>query len=132
MSEIRCWSLHECYGALPGAWQPARVGEVNDHELKIARLEGAFDWHSHDDTDECFLVLDGEMVMHFRDRGVAMRAGDLLVVPRGVEHRPESAGVCHVLLFERTGTLNTGDVRSERTSENVPDISALLPGRLDA
>ena len=99
-------------------WQPRIVADYNGNEVRLAKISGAFIWHAHEDTDELFLVVDGAMTMHFRDRSVAMGPGDLIVVPRGVEHKPEATGECHILMLDRSGTLNTGNVDSDRA---VPD-----------
>jgi mannose-6-phosphate isomerase-like protein (cupin superfamily) len=123
---LRTWNLRECCDALPGAWKPARVATVNDHDLKVAILEGEFEWHHHEDTDECFVVLDGELVMHLRDGDRRMGAGELIVIPKGVEHKPCAAQPCRVLLLEKTGTLNTGSLETDRTVRDVPDIESLL------
>ena len=98
-------------------WQPCVVGELNGQHVKLAKLQGEFIWHHHEDEDEMFLVLDGELTLEFRDRSVILRKGQFLVVPRGVEHRPVAEREAHILLFEPASTLNTGNVRNERTVE---------------
>lgn len=98
-------------------WQPLIVGELNGQHVKLAKLQGEFVWHHHEHEDELFLVLDGELTLEFRDRTVTLREGECLVVPRGVEHRPVAKRETHVLLFEPASTLNTGNVRNERTVE---------------
>jgi mannose-6-phosphate isomerase-like protein (cupin superfamily) len=96
-------------------WTPKVVAELNGQHVKLAKLEGAFTWHSHASEDELFLVLSGRLRMELRDRDpVELTAGQLLVVPRGVEHRPVADGEVHVLLFEPAGTLNTGDADDTR------------------
>lgn len=94
-------------------WDPRIVTRVNDYDVRVAKVAGDFVWHSHDDTDEFFLVLDGELTIALRPSGgaetaVVLRRGDVFVVPRGMPHRPSSAGAS-ILLFEPTGTVNTGD-----------------------
>ena len=103
-------------------WSPRVVAELNGQEVKLVKLEGEFVWHSHAEEDELFLVLEGTLRMDLRDRTIELSPGQLLVVPRGVEHRPVSEGEVHVLLFEPAGTLNTGDVRNERTVEEPKRI----------
>ena len=98
-------------------WSPRVVAELNDYQFKLAKLEGEFVWHQHDDTDEAFLVLDGALVIDFEDGSVDLAAGDLLVVPRGVRHRPRAERECHVLLLEPRGVVNTGDAGGELTAE---------------
>ena len=96
-------------------WSPRIVAQMNDYHFKLVKIEGEFVWHSHADTDEVFIVLDGTLTIHFRDGAVPLRAGDMLVVPRGVEHKPSAASECQLMLVEPAGTINTGDVASDRT-----------------
>lgn len=98
-------------------WSPRIVADVNDCQVKLAKFQGEFVWHRHDHEDELFLVLEGRFRMDFRDRQVWLERGELIVVPRGVEHRPVAEQEVHVLLVEPRGTLNTGDVREARTVE---------------
>jgi mannose-6-phosphate isomerase-like protein (cupin superfamily) len=97
-------------------WSPKIVARINDYDFKLVKLHGEFVWHSHADTDEVFIVLDGEMVIHFRDGKVRLRAGEMFVVPKGVEHKPSATSECKVMLVEAAGTVNTGDARSDRTA----------------
>ena len=90
-------------------WSPRIVAELNGQEVKLAKLEGEFPWHAHAEEDELFLVLEGELLIRFREGEVRLAAGELLVVPRGTEHSPLAEHECHVLLFEPAGTRNTGD-----------------------
>lgn len=103
-------------------WSPRVVAALNGQEVKLVKLEGEFVWHSHAAEDELFLVLEGTLRMELRDRTIELTPGQLLVVPRGVEHRPVAEREVHVLLFEPEGTLNTGDVRNERTVEEPKRI----------
>jgi mannose-6-phosphate isomerase-like protein (cupin superfamily) len=96
-------------------WSPRVVAELNGQHVKLVKLEGEFIWHSHADEDELFLVLKGKLTIELRDGLVVLAPGQMVVVPRGVEHRPVADGEVHVLLFEPAGTLNTGDVKNERT-----------------
>lgn len=98
-------------------WSPRIVAELNGQHVKLVKLEGEFVWHSHAEEDELFLVLRGLLTIELRDGAVVLGPGQMAVVPRGVEHRPVADGEVHVLLFEPAGTLNTGDVRNERTVE---------------
>ena len=98
-------------------WSPRIVADVNDCQVKLAKFQGEFVWHRHEREDELFLVLEGRFRMDFRDRQVWLERGELIVVPRGVEHRPVAEQEVHVLLVEPRGTLNTGDVREARTVE---------------
>lgn len=90
-------------------WQPRTVGEFNGHDLMVVKVKGEFTWHKHDDTDDFFLVLEGNLTIELRGRSVHLRAGELFVVPKGVEHRPVAKEEAHLLLIERSGTPNTGD-----------------------
>jgi mannose-6-phosphate isomerase-like protein (cupin superfamily) len=90
--------------------------------VKLAKIEGAFEWHRHPEEDELFLVVRGSMTMRLRDRDLVLGEGEMCVVPRGVEHMPVAESEAHILLFEPAGTLNTGDRRSERTREELPWI----------
>jgi mannose-6-phosphate isomerase-like protein (cupin superfamily) len=96
-------------------WSPHIVGELNGQQVKLAKLLGPFDWHHHEAEDELFLVLRGRLEMQFREGSRFLGEGEFLIVPRGVEHRPVAAEEVHLLLFEPAGTLNTGNVRSQRT-----------------
>jgi mannose-6-phosphate isomerase-like protein (cupin superfamily) len=103
-------NLREKLDAFDERWSPKIIAEVNDLHVKAVKLEGQFVWHRHDDTDEMFLVAAGELTIRLRDRDdVTLGAGDLFVVPRGVEHCPVADEVCEVLLLEPVGTVNTGD-----------------------
>lgn len=96
-------------------WSPKIVADLNGQQVKLVKLEGEFVWHHHEAEDELFLVLEGRLRMQFREREVVLGRGEMIVVPRGVEHRPVADGEVHVLLFEPASTLNTGDVVDERT-----------------
>jgi mannose-6-phosphate isomerase-like protein (cupin superfamily) len=98
-------------------WSPGIVGALNGQHVKLARLKGEFVWHRHAEEDELFLVLEGRLRMELRDRVIEMEQGDMLIIPRGVEHRPVADDEVHVLLFEPAGTRNTGDVEDDRTVE---------------
>jgi mannose-6-phosphate isomerase-like protein (cupin superfamily) len=90
-------------------WQPRTVAEFNGHDIMVAKVQGEFVWHKHDETDDLFLVLQGELTIELRDRSVTLRPGELFVVPKGVEHRPVAKEEVHMLLIETSGTPNTGD-----------------------
>ncbi len=100
-------------------WQPRIVAGLNDYHLKVAKVEGSFDWHSHPETDEVFMVLAGELTIDFRDGSRVLAPGEVIVVPKGVLHRPHADTECHILLIEPAGTRNTGDNEdSEKTAAN--------------
>lgn len=115
--------LTKAFAAITQPWTPHIVGELNGQHVKCSKLRGEFVWHHHEHEDEMFLVHRGTMEMRLRDRTVTLGPGQFLIVPRGVEHQPYAAEEADVVLFEPAGTLNTGNVRNERTVEN--------PKRLD-
>lgn len=96
-------------------WDPKIIGELNGQQVKLVKLEGDFVWHAHADADELFYVLSGSLDMQYRDRTVTVGAGEIVIVPRGVEHCPRAERETHVLLFEPAGTRNTGDAGGSRT-----------------
>ena len=98
-------------------WSPRVVAALNDYQVKLAKIQGEFVWHSHAETDELFLVLEGAMSIELRDGEVRLGKGDLYVVPRGVEHKPRAEQECHILLLEPRGVVNTGDAQSGLTAE---------------
>jgi mannose-6-phosphate isomerase-like protein (cupin superfamily) len=108
-------SLAAKLALFPTHWDPKIVAELNGQHVKVVKLLGEFVWHRHEAEDELFLVLKGRLAMEFRDRTVTLDEGELIVVPRGVEHRPVAAEEVHVLLFEPAGTVNTGTAGGERT-----------------
>jgi len=103
-------------------WSPKVVGELNGQYVKLVKLQGPFVWHHHENEDEMFLVVKGSFVMKFRDRDVTLNTGEFIVVPRGVEHMPVAEEETHVMLFEPKSTLNTGNVRDERTREKLESL----------
>lgn len=100
-------------------WAPHRIARVNDYEVKIAKIQGEFIWHTHEDTDELFLVVSGTLTIRLRAWDVVLNPGEIYVVPRGVEHCPQSDGETAILMFEPAGTVNTGGEVSDRTREPV-------------
>ncbi len=117
MSDDDVRNLQDALSRVTEHWQPHRLTSVNDYDVKVVKLRGEFVWHTHPDTDELFLVISGELIIQLRDRDVALGAGDLFVVNKGVEHCPRADAEVHALLFERQGTVNTGDAGGERTAE---------------
>ena len=115
-------NLAEKFALFGEHWSPKIAGELNGQHVKLVKLLGDFVWHHHEDEDELFLVVEGRMVMEFRDRSVSVEAGEFIIVPRGVEHRPVAEEEAHVLLFEPASTLNTGNVRDGRTVEELDRV----------
>jgi mannose-6-phosphate isomerase-like protein (cupin superfamily) len=105
-------------GLIHEQWQPRVVAEMNDYQFKLVKIEGDFIWHDHKDTDETFIVLEGELRLDFRDGAVVLKTGEMFVVPKGVEHKPSAAREVKMLLIEPRGVLNTGDVGGDRTAPN--------------
>jgi len=109
-------SLDAALASFDTLWSPRIVTSVNDYDVRIAKVEGEHVWHTHDHTDEFFLVLAGELTIALRDRTVVLAQGDVFTVPRGTEHKPSAPGGASILMFEPTGTLTVGDSHDE-----VPD-----------
>jgi mannose-6-phosphate isomerase-like protein (cupin superfamily) len=111
-------NLAEKFSLLTEQWAPRVIAEMNDYQFKVVKLEGDFVWHSHGETDETFLVLEGDLRIDFRDGAVQIGAGELFIVPKGVEHKPYAAKEVRLMLIEPRGVLNTGDAGGERTAKN--------------
>jgi mannose-6-phosphate isomerase-like protein (cupin superfamily) len=109
-------NLADKLGLLDAPFHPGIVGTLNDYKLAVVKAHGEFVWHKHDDTDDFFLVLAGRLTIQLRDRDIELSAGELYVVPRGVEHCPKADEEAHVLLIEPAGTVNTGDAGGELTA----------------
>ena len=103
-------------------WSPKIITNIDDYEVKLAKIEGDFIWHMHQQEDEMFLVLKGHLTLAFRDHTVELDEGEMCVVPKGVEHKPSTVGECHLLLIERKGVRNTGEHENERTQEHSERI----------
>lgn len=115
-------NLQEKFSKIQEHWSPKIAGEVNDSHVKLVKFIGEFVWHHHDNEDEMFLVTKGVMRMRFRDGDVLVGEGEFIIVPRGVEHMPVAEKEVHVVLFEPKTTLNTGNVRNERT---LPELQRI-------
>ena len=121
---MRKVNLAQAFSSFSEAWSPKVAGDINDAQIKLAKFRGAFDWHHHESEDELFLVVEGRMRMGFRDRDVDLDPGEFIIVPKGVEHRPEAlTAECHVVLLEPNTTLNTGNVENERTLRELDRIA---------
>ena len=110
------------FGLFEEVWSPKLVGELNGQHVKLAKLRGEFVWHHHDDEDELFFVVKGQLIMQLRDDVIELNEGEFLIVPRGVEHKPVASAEVHVLLFEPKGTLNTGNIEGEMTMTELDEI----------
>ncbi len=112
-------SLQQKLSLFSDHWSPKIVAQLNDYHVKLVKVQGEFVWHQHDETDELFMVLDGELTIEMADgEDVVMRAGEIFVVPKGVQHRPIAHNECHILLLEPAGLINTGNADSELTAPN--------------
>ena len=115
-------NLNEKLSHVHEHWSPTIVGELNDTYVKVVKFTGEFVWHHHDDEDEMFLVVTGKLRMRFRDREEIVRPGEFIIVPKGVEHLPVADEEVHIVLLEPKTTLNTGNIRSERTHAELERI----------
>jgi mannose-6-phosphate isomerase-like protein (cupin superfamily) len=112
---VRKVNLGEMFGRFHEQWSPKVVGEVNDSQVKLVKLKGEFVWHHHEREDELFLVVKGRLTIKLRDKDVVLGPGEFAIIPHGVEHLPVAEEETHVLLFEPKSTLNTGNLRNDRT-----------------
>ena len=111
-------NLAEKLAKISEHWSPRVVAEMNDYQFKVVKVQGEFVWHQHEDTDETFIVLKGELEIAFRDGFVVLQPGEMFVVPKGLEHITRAASECHVLVVEPRGVVNTGDASGALTAEN--------------
>ncbi|HUH83602.1 MAG TPA: cupin domain-containing protein [Stellaceae bacterium] len=111
-------NFREKFALFSEQWQPKVIAEMNDYQFKVVKLEGDFIWHDHKNTDETFIVLAGVLRIDFRDGAVEIGAGEMFVVPKGIEHKPYAEGEVKLLLIEPRGVINTGHEGGERTAEN--------------
>lgn len=100
-------------------WSPRIIAQMNDYHFKLVKIQGEFVWHKHDETDEVFVVFDGEMSIAFRDGNVNLKKGEMVVVPKGVEHKPVADNECKIMTIEPAGTVNTGDAGGDMTVETL-------------
>ena len=111
-------NLAQKYTKFSDHWSPRVVAQMNNYQFKLAKVKGEFVWHKHDDTDEVFIVMQGTLHIAFRDGDVKVDAGEMFVVPKGVEHKPYANDECQIMLVEPQGVINTGEANSELTAEN--------------
>ena len=103
------------YSKFSKHWSPRIIAEMNDYQFKLAKIKGEFIWHNHKDTDETFIVLEGEMILKFRDSEVKLSKGEMYVVPKGIDHKPCAEKECKILVVEPRGVINTGEVVGDLT-----------------
>jgi mannose-6-phosphate isomerase-like protein (cupin superfamily) len=116
--DIAAINLQEKLAGFSDHWSPKIIARMNEYHFKLSKFQGDFVWHAHDDTDEVFIVLEGEMTIEFRDGMIDLKAGEMIVVPKKVEHRPFAKEECKIMLVEPAGTINTGDAGGEMTAED--------------
>jgi len=122
MNKVEKISPTEKFSQFSEQWSPKIVGEVNDAYIKLVKFKDEFVWHHHEREDELFLVVKGSFTMQLRDRDIEVGEGEFIIIPRGIEHKPVANEECHVLLLEPKSTLNTGNVRNERT---LPELERI-------
>ena len=120
--EIRKVNLQEIFSKFSDYWNPRIIGELNGQQVKAAKLKGEFVFHHHDDEDEMFLVIEGNLKIAFEDKSVDVNPGEFIIIPKGVEHKPIAEEEVHLLLFEPTSTLHTGNVRHELTKDKLEKL----------
>ena len=116
--DYKAINLAEKFDMFTDRWQPKVVAEMNDYQFKLSKVEGEFVWHDHKDTDETFVVIEGNLRIDFRDGSVQLGPGEMFVVPRGVEHTPVAESEVKLMIIEPRGVLNTGHAGGERTAQN--------------
>ena len=116
---INVVNLADKFSLITKQWDPKIIAQLNDYHFKIAKIQGEFVWHSHPETDEVFLVVDGSLTIQLRDEDLHLEPGELCIIPRDVEHKPAAEQECQILMVEPAGTLNTGDAGGERTIQET-------------
>ena len=109
----------EKFNSFSEQWSPKIIAQMNDYHFKIAKIQGEFVWHSHPETDEVFIVIHGKMRIKLRDTNITLNSGEMVVIPKGVEHKPVAEEECQILMVEPAGTVNTGDAGGEMTIEQI-------------
>lgn len=111
-------NFNEKFNQFSAHWSPKVIAEMNDYQFKLAKVEGEFVWHTHEDTDEVFIVIEGTLTIEFREFSITLNAGEMYVIPKGVEHKPSAINECNIMLVEPKGVVNTGQQTSALTAEN--------------
>lgn len=112
-------NIHEKFALFNDYWSPKIIGDLNDSYIKLAKFKGEFVWHTHDNEDELFLVIKGNLLIKLRDQDINLKEGEFVIIPKGVEHLPIAKEEVHVILIEPKSTLNTGDTKGDLTVENL-------------
>ncbi|NJK49233.1 cupin domain-containing protein [Candidatus Gracilibacteria bacterium] len=118
-------NLADKFSRFSDYWNPKIVGELNGQEVKLVKLKGEFVWHHHENEDEMFFVIKGQLLMRLRDRDIVLNEGEFFIVPKGIEHQPIAQEEVYVMLFEPKTTLNTGNIQSDRTVKALQHIGGL-------
>ncbi|WP_026702117.1 cupin domain-containing protein [Salibacterium aidingense] len=111
-------NLQEKLSKFQDQWSPKVIAEMNDYQFKLVKVQGDFVWHKHEDTDEVFIVIEGHLIIEFREGEVILQEGEMFVIPQNVEHKPYAEAECKMLLVEPKGVINTGQEKTEQTAEN--------------
>ena len=111
-------NLNKKFNKISDHWSPKVIAEMNDYQFKLAKVKDEFIWHKHDNTDEAFIVVNGTLTIEFKTETVMLGPGEMIIVPKGVEHKPRADQECNIMLIEPRGVTNTGDSESEMTAEN--------------
>ena len=115
-------NISEKFSLINNFWDPKIIGELNNQQVKLVKFMGEFDWHKHDEEDELFFVIKGKFEMQFRDETINLQENEMIIVPREIEHCPKAEKEVHVLLFEPASTLNTGNVKTDKTKTDLDTI----------
>jgi len=115
-------NISEKFNLFNDYWNPRIIGELNGQEVKLVKVRGEFVWHDHKNEDELFLIIKGKLKIEFRDRIVELNEGEMIIIPHGVEHKPFAEEEVHMMLFEPKSTINTGDIRNEKTRDFLESI----------
>lgn len=122
MPDLQKVNLAEAFASFADTWSPRVGGDINDFQIKLVKLEGEFIWHLHEKEDELFLVVSGRLLMKLRDQDILLDPGEYIIVPKGVEHCPVALPACNVILLEPRATLNTGNIRNDRTVSTLKPV----------
>ena len=115
-------NISEKFSLINNFWDPKIIGELNNQQVKLVKFMGEFDWHKHDEEDELFFVIKGKFEMQFRDETINLEENEMIIVPREIDHCPKAEKEVHVLLFEPASTLNTGNVKTDKTKTDLDTI----------
>jgi mannose-6-phosphate isomerase-like protein (cupin superfamily) len=122
MKKMKTVDIQEKLSLFDDLWSPRIVGELNGQYVKLVKLKGEFVWHQHDNEDELFMVIEGKLTIKLKEKDIELTAGQFFIIPSGVEHLPVAEEECHVMLFEPKTVVNTGNVKNEKTVENLQTL----------